>query len=59
MINAAKALDDLRMPPESRLDLLKGDPAGFYAIRISDRRRICFAWSEGGASDVKILDDHR
>ena len=59
LINAAKVLDDLRMPPGNRLELLKGDLAGYYSIRINDQWRICFVWSEGGASNVKILDYHR
>ena len=59
LINAAKVLDDLRSPPGNRLELLKGDLAGYYSIRINDQWRICFVWSEGGASIVKILDYHR
>lgn len=59
LINVAKVLDDLRMPPGNRLELLKGDLAGYYSIRINDQWRICFVWSEGGASNVKILDYHR
>ena len=59
LINAAKVLDDLRSPPGNRLELLKGDLAGYYSIRINDQWRICFVWSEGGASNVKILDYHR
>ena len=59
LINVAKVLDDLRLPPGNRLELLKGDLAGYYSIRINDQWRICFVWSEGGASNVKILDYHR
>ena len=59
LINAAKVLDDLRSPPGNRLELLKGDLGGYYSIRINDQWRICFVWSEGGASNVKILDYHR
>ena len=59
LINVAKVLDDVRMPPGNRLELLKGDLAGYYSIRINDQWRICFVWSEGGASNVKILDYHR
>ena len=59
LINVAKGLDDLRLPLGNRLELLKGDLAGYYSIRINDQWRICFVWSEGGASNVKILDYHR
>ena len=58
-IAANDVLDDLRSPPGNRLELLKGDLAGYYSIRINDQWRICFVWSEGGASNVKILDYHR
>ena len=37
LINVAKVLDDLRMPPGNRLELLKGDLAGYYSIRINDQ----------------------
>ena len=47
---------DLRAPPGNRLEALKGDRKGQYSVRISDRWRICFAWAEGDAYDVEIVD---
>ncbi|TKS53237.1 type II toxin-antitoxin system RelE/ParE family toxin [Luteimonas yindakuii] len=58
MLNAAAVLDDLRIPPANRLEALKGERKGQYSIRINDQWRICFRWTEGGASDVQIVDYH-
>jgi proteic killer suppression protein len=57
-VDAAEALDDLRMPPDNRLEKLKGDRAGQHSIRINDQRRICFRWKDGDAFDVEIVDYH-
>jgi proteic killer suppression protein len=57
-IDSAANVDDLKMPPGNRLELLKGDRSGQYSIRINDQYRICFGWSEQGASEVEIVDDH-
>jgi proteic killer suppression protein len=58
MLNRAKILDDLRVPPGNRLEALKGDRLGQYSIRINDRWRICFAWKQGDVYDVEIVDYH-
>jgi len=58
MLNQARTLVDLRVPPGNRLEALKGDRCGQHSIRINDQWRICFAWSEGGASGVAIVDYH-
>jgi proteic killer suppression protein len=54
----ARVLADLRAPLGNRLEALKGDRAGQHSVRINDQWRICFAWHEGGASDVEIVDYH-
>ena len=58
MLNNAQSLSDLRVPPGNRLEALKGDRAGQHSIRINDQWRICFAWREGDAYDVEIVDYH-
>ena len=58
LLNAAGALNDLRSPPGSRLEALKGDRQGQYSIRINDQWRICFEWREGGPQNVEIVDYH-
>lgn len=59
LLNQAKVLEDLRIPPGNRLERLSGNRAGPYSLRINDQWRICFRWSDGGASDVEITDCHR
>jgi len=58
IIEAADALDDLRVPPGNRLEALSGDRAGQHSIRINDQWRICFVWKDGAAWDVEITDYH-
>ncbi len=55
---AATSLEDLRVPPGNRLELLSGDRAGQHSIRINDQWRICFVWSDGAAETVEIVDYH-
>ena len=58
MLDAAPTLDALRSPPGNRLEALKADRAGQFSIRINDRWRICFVWTEGGPDHVEIVDYH-
>jgi proteic killer suppression protein len=58
IIDAAASIDDLRVPPGNRLEALRGDLRGFHSIRVNDQWRIVFRWSEGNASDVRIIDYH-
>jgi toxin HigB-1 len=47
-LNAARVLDDLKVPP--------GNRRGQHSIRINDQWRICFVWSSTGAENVEIID---
>jgi proteic killer suppression protein len=58
LLNSARALSDLRIPPANRLEALKGDRAGQHAIRINEQWRICFVWREGQAHHVEVVDYH-
>lgn len=58
MLNRAKILNDLKVPPANRLELLHGDRKGQYSIRINDQWRICFKWNSGEVNDVEIVDYH-
>jgi proteic killer suppression protein len=58
LLNQARVLTDLRLPPGNRLEALKADRQGQYSIRIDDQWRICFVWVEGGPSHVEIVDYH-
>lgn len=57
-LDAADALDDLRVPPGNRLEKLKGSRSGQYSIRVNERWRVCFNWKDGDAHDVEIVDYH-
>ena len=59
LLNAALDVNDLRVPPGNRLEVLRGDRVGQHRIRINDQWRICFVWTAGGPSDVEIVDYHR
>jgi len=58
MINNARGLNDLRIPPANKLEKLKGIREGQYSIRINDQWRICFTWQKADAYDVEITDYH-
>ena len=58
MLNNAKDLNDLRIPPGNRLESLSGGRKGQYSIRINDQWRICFVWTRGHAYQVEIVDYH-
>ena len=58
MLNQARKLDDMRVPPGNRLEALKGERSGQHSIRINDQWRICFIWKDGGAHHVQIVDYH-
>ena len=58
MLNNARDLGDLRIPPANRLEKLSGKLKQFYSIRINDQWRIIFQWSAGNAGLVEITDYH-
>jgi proteic killer suppression protein len=57
-IHAAISINDLRVPPGNRLELLKGRLNGKHSIRINDQWRIVFKWQGGNAFEVEITDYH-
>lgn len=58
MIHYAAVLDDLKSPPNNRLELLQGSLKGFYSIRINSQWRIVFRWSPSGSCKVTVCDYH-
>jgi proteic killer suppression protein len=58
MLHRAAQLDDLRIPPNHRLEKLSGDRAGQWSIRIDDQWRVCFRFERGLAREVEIVDYH-
>jgi addiction module HigA family antidote len=59
MLNNSYDINDLRIPPANRLEKLSGNLAEFYSIRINDKWRIIFMWSQGHAFEVQIIDYHK
>jgi proteic killer suppression protein len=58
MLNRAAVLEDLRIPPNNRLEALQGDRQGQHSIRVNRQWRVCFVWTESGPRDVEIVDYH-
>ncbi|MDA8160582.1 MAG: type II toxin-antitoxin system RelE/ParE family toxin [Desulfobacteraceae bacterium] len=58
MLNNARTIDDLRIPPANRLEKLSGNRKEQWSIRINDQWRVCFYWREGNAEEVEICDYH-
>lgn len=58
MLNRAASLQDLRVPPGNRLELLRGDRSGQHSIRIDRQWRVCFTWTDAGPTHVEIADYH-
>lgn len=58
LINAARRVEDLRVPPGNRLERLRGNRSSQWSIRINDQWRIVFNWTQGGAENVAIVDYH-
>jgi proteic killer suppression protein len=58
ILNAAVALDNLKVPPGNQLEALRGNRAGQHSIRVNDQNRVCFVWRDGNAFGVEIVDYH-
>lgn len=58
MINNARALTDLKVPPGNRLEAMKIRGKGQYSLRINEQWHICFVWQKGDAYNVEIVDYH-
>lgn len=59
MLEAAGALIDLAAPSGNRLEVLRGDLAGFHSIRVNEQWRIVFRWDRNNARDVRLTDYHK
>ncbi len=58
MLHRAAEINDLRVPPADRLEILSGNRKGQHSIRINRKWRICFGWKEDGVHGVEIVDYH-
>jgi proteic killer suppression protein len=58
ILNAAVALDNLRVPPGNQLEALRGRRLGQHSIQVNNQYRVCFIWRDGNALEVGIVDYH-
>jgi len=58
MLNRAAVLEDLRIPPNNRLEALQGDRKGHYSIRVNRQWRVCFVSTLNGPNAVEIVHYH-
>ena len=58
-LDSITRLEELRIPPGNQLEALSGDRVGQLSIRINERYRVCFIWSDVGPEQVEIVDYHR
>jgi toxin HigB-1 len=57
-LDAAASLPDLAALNSNRLEALHGDRDGQYSIRVDRQYRVCFAWKDGNAENVEVVDYH-
>ena len=57
LLNQARRIEDMLVPPGNRLEALIESRKGQHSIRINDQWRICFGWN-AGATNVEITDYH-
>ena len=57
-LDSVSVLQELNIPPGNHLESLSGDRAGQNSIRINDKYRICFVWTDKGPDLVEICDYH-
>ena len=58
MLNRVLQVEELRIPPNNRLEALKGDRKGHWSISVNDQWRSCLRLLDGRAFDVDIVDYH-
>lgn len=54
LLDSARTLEDLRVPPANQLEALKKDRAGQHSIRVNNQYRVCFVWTELGPAEVEL-----
>jgi proteic killer suppression protein len=57
-IHSVSTVEELVAPPANRLERPQGDREGQWSVRINRQWRICFAWRDGDAYEVQIVDYH-
>lgn len=57
-LDSVTALYELKIPPGNQLEPLSEDRQGQYSIRMNEKYRVCFYWTELGPEQVEIIDYH-
>ncbi|MHB1926978.1 MAG: type II toxin-antitoxin system RelE/ParE family toxin [Leptospirillum sp.] len=57
-MDAAKRIEDLRLPSSNALEPLRENRNGQWSIRINKKWRICFRFENDNAWDVEVVDYH-
>ncbi len=57
-LDSVHEIEELRIPPGKRFEVLSGNRKGQFSIRISEQYRICFVWGENGPSTIEVTDYH-
>ena len=59
LLNNARYLNDLRIPPTNYLVRMIGEREGQYAIRVDEKWSLCFNWVDANAHNVEIIKSMR
>lgn len=57
MLDDAASEQDLRVPPSNHFEKLRGNLEGWHSIRVNQRWRLIFQWTDGEVAQL-YLDDH-
>jgi len=57
-LDSVQSLEELKVPPGSRLEAFAGNRKGQYSVLINEQYRICFVWGESGPGKVEVTDHH-
>lgn len=57
-LDSVTTLNELQFPPGNWLEALRGNREGQHSIRINDRYRIWFVWTDAGPDKVEVVDYH-
>jgi proteic killer suppression protein len=58
MLHRVTRVEELRIPPNNRLEALTGDRKGQWSVRINDQWRVCFRFADARATEAEIVDYH-
>ncbi|MHC1782484.1 MAG: type II toxin-antitoxin system RelE/ParE family toxin [Anaerolineaceae bacterium] len=58
LLDSVTSLQELKIPPGNQLEPLSGDRKGQHSIRINEKYRVCFTWTDSGPDQAEIVDYH-